>query len=86
MKRRTAILLVVGLLLSLTLSLSAPTASAHNSTYCGHGHDGIIRHTHYWRSFWEGSTHFHVYQHYLKDLSTGRHIYQHDQQRPCPGH
>ena len=87
MKRTTIVLLMLGLLLSLTLGLSASSpASAHYSTYCGHGHDGIRTHTHFWYSHWEGSTHFHVQRHYYVDASGVAHAYVHDQQRPCPGH
>jgi hypothetical protein len=87
MKRTTIVLLMLGLLLSLTLGLSAPSpVSAHTSTYCGHGHNGIITHSHYWRSFWEGSWHFHVYRHYASDPTSVFHAYQHDQQKVCPGH
>jgi hypothetical protein len=88
MKRKTVVLLLLGLLLSLTLSLSAPTASAHTSS-CYHGHVG--RHIpyftvhHYWYSFWEKSWHFHVYKHYLIG-NAWEHVFVHDQQKVCPGH
>jgi hypothetical protein len=89
MKRKTVVLLLLGLLLSLTLSLSAPTASAHTSTYCGHGHSGIHfptrTVTHYSSSFWEGSIHFHRYNHYLIG-NLGGHHFTHGQQKVCPGH
>lgn len=84
MQRRTVVVLLVGLLLCLTLGLYAPSASAHNSTCCGHGHSGIVIHTHYKHSHWEGSTHFHVYGHY--HINHGRHVHDHDQQKVCPGH
>ena len=89
MRRKTIVFLVIGLLLALTLSLSAPTASAHTSSYCGHGHSGtdypFTVSVHYSSSFWEGSTHFHRYNHY----SIGwlrEHSYVHSQNKVCPGH
>ena len=89
MKRKTVVLLLLGLLLSLTLSLSAPSASAHNSTYCGSGHSGwhvpYNNVVHYSSHFWEGSIHFHRYNHYSIG-NLGEHSLTHNRQKVCPGH
>ena len=89
MKRKTVVLLLLGLLLSLTLSLSAPPASAHTSSYCYHGHSGsdqpYTNATHYSSSFWEHSWHFHVYKHYLIG-NMWEHIYAHSNQKVCQVH
>jgi hypothetical protein len=85
MKRKIVVFLLVGLLLSLTLSLYSPNASAHTSTYCGHGHSGIFpRHVHYSSSYWEKSWHFHVYTHYV--IAPDGHLYDHTAHKVCPGH
>jgi hypothetical protein len=89
MKRKTVVLLLLGLLLSLTLSLSAPSAFAHSTPGCSHTHAG--RHipynfvAHFWYSFWEKSWHFHVYKHYGIG-NMWEHYYVHDHQKVCPGH
>jgi hypothetical protein len=89
MRRKTIVSLVIGLLLALTLSLSAPSASAHTSSYCYHGHSGsdqpYTNATHYSSSFWEHSWHFHVYKHYLIG-NMWEHIYAHTQQKVCQVH
>jgi hypothetical protein len=87
MKRRTIVLFLVGLLLSLTLGLSAPSpASAHSSSYCGHKTSGWLTQSVFWYSHWEGSIHFHVYRHYAQDINGMFRVYLHDQQKVCPGH
>jgi hypothetical protein len=88
MKRKTVVVLLTGLLLSLTLALYSPSASAHPSTYCGHGHSGVFpNHTHYRYTYWEKSWHYHVYRHYLLTGDPlGAHTFIHDQHKVCPGH
>jgi hypothetical protein len=86
MRRKTIVFLVIGLLLSLTLSLSAPTASAHTSTYCGHGHSGnhFVGNevTHYVHVHAENTYHDHGYNHYSIGLF-GAHFFQHHAHRRC---
>jgi hypothetical protein len=89
MKRKTVVFLLLGLLLSLTLSLSAPSASAHGSSYCGHGHSGwhVPYNTvvHYRSSYWEKSWHFHVYYHYSIG-NLGEHSFVHSVHKICQVH
>jgi hypothetical protein len=86
MKRMVAFLLF-GLLLALPLGLGlrADTASAHISTYCGHGHSGIFpRHTHYMWDYPSGDPNWatHRYNHYL--IHEGIHRLDHYENRGCP--
>lgn len=95
MKRKTIVLLLIGLLLSLTLSLYSSSASAHTSTYCGHGHSGFHifgnNVTHYAHSHPDPVLfqHIHGYNHYnytdTPAPGTAIHSFRHHIEKYCNG-
>ena len=55
------------MLVAMTAALlftGAPSASAHDSTYCGHGRDGYVRTVYHRYSFSQFGYHNHRYDHY----------------------